>query len=112
LPQMLELQHLEPGWNQGRGIAVTRNAGSATLALLAGVPDLIMPDVAPLDDGGLLLEWEFGPKALQVEVSPNRAVRYGAIEYDEMAMDGDLTSLRQLLEWLVASPIGRPTLDS
>jgi len=68
-----ELTQLEPGWDGYGGIAVKpRVAGHALKFLRAIGPHTeLMPDIVPMPDGGLQLEWFFGDYEVEVEISPD-----------------------------------------
>lgn len=74
--QLEQLLALDEGWDGGRAKRVSQV--SAILALhLAGnlVSDLLLlPQVFPLPDGGVQLEWLIDGNGLEIEVSPNGEV--------------------------------------
>lgn len=70
-----ELTNLETGWDGYDGIPVLPQVAEHALALLGaiGAHTQIVPDVVPLSNGGLQLEWYVGVHEIEVEIAPNCA---------------------------------------
>ena len=73
-----ELTSLAPDWN-GYGAKVVE-AGSAVAAvrflLRAALPQVSRPDIVPVADGGVQVEWHRGGVDLEVCFSPDESVGY------------------------------------
>ena len=81
-----ELTRLDPGWDGYRGIAVLPEVAEHALRLLEaiGAHTQIVPDVVPLSNGGLQLEWYIGIHEIEIEIAPNCATCL----YLECTVDG------------------------
>ena len=81
-----ELTRLDPGWDGYHGIAVLPGVAEHALRLLEaiGAHTQIVPDVVPLSNGGLQLEWYVGIHEIEVEIAPNCETRL----YFECTADG------------------------
>lgn len=72
-----ELTRLDPGWDGYNGVPVLPVVAQHALRLLKaiGAHTKIAPDVVPLSDGGLQLEWYVGIHEIEVEIAPDCATR-------------------------------------
>ena len=70
-----ELTGLEQGWDGHDGVPVRFHAARMALEFLRaiGAYTQIMPDIVPLSNGGLQLEWFVGTYEVEVEVDPSLA---------------------------------------
>ena len=81
-----ELTKLETGWDGYHGIAVLPAVAERALHLLdvIGVHTQIVPDVVPLSNGGLQLEWYVGIDEIEVAIAPDCTTHFDR----ELANDG------------------------
>ena len=72
-----ELTKLDPGWDGYDGSPVLPRVARHALRLLEviGAHTQIVPDVVPLSNGGLQLEWYVGIHEIEVEIAPDCATR-------------------------------------
>lgn len=72
-----ELTKLDPGWDGYDGVPVLPLVANHALRLLEtiGVHTQIVPDVVPLSNGGLQLEWYVGAHEIEIEIAPDCATR-------------------------------------
>lgn len=72
-----ELTKLDPGWDGYDGDPVLPQVAGHALRLLGaiGAYTQIVPDVVPLSNGGLQLEWYVGIHEIEVEIAPDCATR-------------------------------------
>ena len=72
-----ELTKLDPGWDGYDGSSVLPRVAKHALRLLEaiGAHTQIVPDVVPLSNGGLQLEWYVGIHEIEVEIAPDCATR-------------------------------------
>ena len=72
-----ELAKLDPGWDGYDGVPVLPRVAEHALHLLKaiGAHTQIIPDVVPLSNGGLQLEWYVGIHEIEVEIAPDCATR-------------------------------------
>lgn len=72
-----ELTKLDPGWDGYDGDPVLPQVAGHALRLLEalGAYTQIVPDVVPLSNGGLQLEWYVGIHEIEVEIAPDCATR-------------------------------------
>ncbi len=70
-----EFTRLEAGWDGYDGIAVLPDIAKHVLCLLdaIGRHTTFRPDVVPLSNGGLQLEWYVGVHEIEVEIAPDCA---------------------------------------
>lgn len=68
-----ELTRLAPGWDGYSGVAVLSQVADHARDFLGaiGAYTKLVPDVVPLADGGLQLEWFVGDYEVEVEISPD-----------------------------------------
>ena len=71
------LTKLDPGWDGYDGVPVLRRVAEHALRLLEAIGShtQIVPDVVPLSNGGLQLEWYVGIHEIEVEIAPDCATR-------------------------------------
>lgn len=86
-----ELAGLAPGWDGYDGLPVRPRVAEHALRFLQAVGDetRIVPDVVPLSDGGLQLEWYVGACALEVSIDPDCNIE----AYFESKHDGRLKEI-------------------
>ena len=72
-----ELTKLDPGWDGYDGSPVLPRVARHALRLMEaiGAHTQIVPDVVPLSNGGLQLEWYVGIHEIEVEIAPDCATR-------------------------------------
>ena len=72
-----ELTKLDPGWDGYDGVPVLPRVAKHALRLLEalGAHTQIVPDVVPLSNGGLQLEWYVGIHEIEVEIAPDCVTR-------------------------------------
>ena len=83
-----ELTTLDRGWDGFDGIPVQRHTVRRAWEFLKAIEvhTQIMPDIVPLSNGGLQLEWFVGPYEVEVEIDPSPS---GAIQVSfECMADG------------------------
>lgn len=62
------------------------------------------PEVAPTSGGGVAFEWQFGHRALELEILPDTSLEYLQVEHDEAASEGVVRTLSEaavLFTWLL-----------
>ena len=65
------LQELPADWNGYGEQPIALEAVAQTAKLLAGLgPSRLKPDIVPLSDGGIQIEWSNAGRELEVEVGP------------------------------------------
>ena len=81
-----ELAGLAPGWDGYDGLPADQAAVEHALRFLEAVGDCtqIVPDVVPLSDGGVQLEWYVGTFEVDVMIAPDRSIEV----YFECKIDG------------------------
>ena len=86
-----ELTSLEAGWDGYDGIAVLPGVREHALCLLEaiGKHTTFEPDVVPLSNGGLQLEWYVGIHEIEVEIAPDCATCL----HQERTDDGSITEV-------------------
>lgn len=87
-----DLTRLPPGWDGYHGIAVLPGVAEHALRLLEeiGAHTQIVPDVVPLSNGGMQLEWYVGIDEVEVEIAPDCAT----VLHHERTSDGSTTEIR------------------
>lgn len=107
--RVVALKRLERGWNLGAGDRVSDSAIATASALVADVVTnaYLLGDVIPLESGAILLEWNSGPRRLQVEVSADGSSEYSLSLEGELHAEGHLFSseFAALRQWLAGVPI-------
>ena len=89
----VQLTQLEVNWDGQGGLPVTNSALSASLDVLIGAIQFgIAAHVMPVGDGGLLVEWKWNDRLLQVEWSANGTADCALLERNEILWDGPLPS--------------------
>ena len=85
------LTKLDPGWDGYNGSPVLPRVADHALRLLEviGAHTQIVPDVVPLSNGGVQLEWYVGVHEIEVEIGPDCATRL----HRECTGDGDPTEV-------------------
>jgi hypothetical protein len=107
--QFLEaLENLPPNWDSYGSIPPTPQAlrGAEGLLRLLTVEAFPSPQVVPVPGGGVQLEWQVGPRGLEVEIRPDGSIEYLKVE-GEFMEEGPLLAnqpdrLRELVRWLTA----------
>lgn len=102
-----ELTRLEPEWDgyQGRPVSYATAVFAMNILATACRGDSPSPDVMPGSGGDILIEWENGPRLVQVHVrAPNEVCIYrsddaGGLE-EEQTIRNDVSRLTEWLEWL------------
>ena len=86
-----ELTELEPGWDSYDGLPVHARVAEHALRFLEAIGDAtrIVPDIVPLSNGGLQLEWYVGAYELEVSISPECEVE----AYFESKCDGRIEEI-------------------
>ena len=109
LAMILRLARLQQSWDTYGSPKLQYAAqmvASDVVALLAPA-EPPMPHVAPVPGGGLLFEWEFRNRLLEIEVLPDGAVAYLAMFEDGSTLEGPLpqyhTQAPNLVRWLKSS---------
>ena len=92
-----ELAALKPGWLDGEGLAVSKDALRTAESFLFHVLDaqISRPGVFPTPEGGIQMEWPNGPLELEVIVSNGGAIRVFHEDEDE---DGFLGTVGLVFE--------------
>jgi hypothetical protein len=100
---------LPRGWDSYGSLPPALVAVNRSLGLLRGIaeldlPDLPVPDVAPVPGGGIQFEWGVGQRELEFEILPDGSVEYLKAEGGEPVEQGALALSRvhSILAWLVA----------
>ncbi len=93
------LTELEVGWDGYQGIAVSQDAAEHALGLLETIGSYThcAPDVAPLANGGLQLEWYVGNHEIEIEIAPNRLtlLYHGCVDDVREIVIDDLCSVAE-----------------
>ena len=73
-----ELTGLSPGWDGYSGVAVLPEVADHARDFLRTIGEYaqLVPDVVPLSDGGLQLEWFVGDYEVEVEISPDCSTHF------------------------------------
>ena len=72
-----ELTELAPGWDGYNGIPVHPQVAEHARSFLEAIGEYtqLMPDVVPLSDGGMQLEWFVGVYEVEVAIAPDLATQ-------------------------------------
>ena len=100
------LLELPPGWDGYEGRKPSNQAVLFTMQFLAGSwrPRLPVPDISPMSDGGLLIEWTGEDAELTIEVSAPYDVRVSYEEdgeINEAVLGNDFSRLETFLDLYV-----------
>lgn len=92
-----ELAALEPGWLDGRGDRVDRDALELAAHVVAHLsPTLGDPGIFPTPDGGVLIEWASPVQVRSVEITPRLVLECFDLTTREHA---DMRTLREAIDF-------------
>ncbi|MFQ5853059.1 MAG: hypothetical protein ACE5JU_21070 [Candidatus Binatia bacterium] len=114
IKRLVGTMSLPADWDSYGGPPPGDSVVSAAIELLMGL-DLdyfLPPRVVPVSGGGVQLEWNFGPRELELHVLEDGSVEYLRTEDGNVLDEGtaravDFPRVRSLLAWLISVPSGR-----
>ena len=76
--QLAQLLELKRGWDGYQGSAISEDTAIFTFQLLYQIwsPDFPVPDISPMSDGGIMLEWLTNNYELTIEIEAPFSVEY------------------------------------
>jgi hypothetical protein len=104
------LRVLNPNWDGYGAPAIDPAIIEAARSFLATLPlgSIPRPQVVPLSNGALQLEWHAGPKSLELEFETPASIRYlqwdsqAILENEDCFAPEDVSKAMTLIDWFVA----------
>lgn len=102
LPRLIELSTLKPGWDSYGAHPVEPEAVTYLLNMLLAVKrkSLAVPQIVPMNSGGLQLEWDHEALHLEVAVGSQQACFYFEDEAAQATVSEDQTSVSDAADTL------------
>ncbi len=106
--KLLQLLALPRDWDSYGSLPTSEVAVTASVHLILGI-DLdyfVSPRIVPVSGGGVQLEWSFGSREVEIEISDERSAEYLKNQHGKPIEEGqislaDLPRIRSLLTWLM-----------
>jgi hypothetical protein len=107
IKRLNQVLSLPQNWDSYGSCPPTNTAANKAKRILTDIDIeyFLAPRVVPLSGGGLQLEWEIGPRSLELHIYEDGSLEFSTIERGQDPKEGEIyviDEVRQLFLWLLS----------